>query len=707
MANENETVVFGQEILDALRSITREAKDVQKTEGIDFRFIETCVRKNVEDVKKRVEQLKHNLSEHDIRVDFFENLDIKDTSKGGKYSFRIQDINGNFIDVDTLEYRKITLDYGHKEIDYIVDKLIKLLGLKSYDKVIKISKYIVELVSFVYYYEKFQCKIYDDIGWDRYNGEMIFKYDKIYTQSRIEVESQCTNSIAGELFCGNDSLADEWKEYAIKLMNESVEARIVLASACTGLVRSILTYNKETNINMNIQGYPGSGKSSLCQFALSIFGNPSALEGSFIDTDNAMEIIRVKRPVIPYILDDRLLKIENTSEKGKSRALLFEVFREYEGKVTERLGGAYKDISGQRTNAPIISSSVESMMDILLKSGSDLGQYRRFIEIKLDKQKIFNNDAMVVEKYRDLACKKYGIGVKYIVCYIMDMGSDAVNKLYEQNLEYISTKLDMKGKQVGIGGLSASASRFALIATTYIIINKAFHREKLNIEGTLDFGERLKKTEEMNVDAYYQYLAESIEEELVDFDLYDDILWASRGKLYEELVDYLIDNLVEKMQRVSIKVDVYNNLVTFFMNKSNEKWFDKTTMTQFFDDKKREKIAFVENISNNKFKLWFRGKRYIEWLMCGDVDLEEEQIKKYLNEVVRLSLKKENAKIVELAEDLFGKQTVGIDFASQLKDNQYIRYQEEERVANEQNPVTITLEIPTISETSEEDEQCS
>ena len=71
-----------------------------------------------------------------------------------------------------------------------------------------------------------------------------------------------------------------WRDKLAKLMNYSTVARIVISAACTGLIRSIMSYNKENNINMNICGKPGSDKSSLTQFALSIFGDPHALEGS-------------------------------------------------------------------------------------------------------------------------------------------------------------------------------------------------------------------------------------------------------------------------------------------------------------------------------------------------------------------------------------------------------------------------------------------
>ena len=431
MAQET-VIVNGNHIFTALNSITVEAKNDKKKRGLDFRFLDkddsktSVEKKNIFD---KVEEIEKELEEKfGISVEFYENIDIKNTSEGHKFYFRIYDENNCFTEIDALDYRKIVLDPSKSEIDYIVEKLFVVVGLKVQADVLKISELITELISYVYYFDELQFKLYENIGWDIYNKELIFKYDKIYKKDAEEIRSACISDIAGKLTSESTEENEAiWRDKFGKLMNSSTVARIVISAACTGLVRSVMPYNKENNINMNIVGEPGSGKSSLSQFALSIFGDPYALEGSFIDKDNAMEIIRVKRPVIPYILDDRLLKIDTLSDKAKGRELLFDVFREYEGKVTERVGGAYKELSGKRTNAPIISSSVESMMDVLLSSGKDLGQYRRFIEVELKPEDIFDNNARVVEEYHNLAYQSYGVGVKYIANYIMNNGIEFVN----------------------------------------------------------------------------------------------------------------------------------------------------------------------------------------------------------------------------------------------------------------------------------------
>ena len=153
-----------------------------------------------------------------------------------------------------------------------------------------------------------------------------------------------------------------------------------------------MTFTKETNINVNINGESGSGKSTIGHYVLSFFGNPITLEGASIDTANAEESIRLRRSVLPYVLDERLLRYFADSDKKQQSELLLEVFREYEGKEKERLGSS-KKTSANRIYGPIISSSVDSLLDKLLAVKKDLGQYRRMIEFyigKADDKVLFN-----------------------------------------------------------------------------------------------------------------------------------------------------------------------------------------------------------------------------------------------------------------------------------------------------------------------------
>lgn len=728
--------VNGYQIFNALNSLTKAVREQiaqqksnkpKELKGLDFRFVESAKIKTDDEKKtamERIKELEKKLEEkYGIIVEFYEDIDIKDTTKEHKFYFRIYDMNNCFVDIDALEYRSIVIDSSKSELDYIMEKVFKILGLNVQENVLDISKSITELISYVYYFGELQYKVYENIGWDLYNNEVIFKYDIIYKKNQKFIRSACLNEIAGKLT--NDNYTEDtktvWRDKLAKLMNSSTVARIVISAACTGLIRSIMPYNKENNINMNICGEPGSGKSSLTQFALSIFGDPHALEGSFIDKDNAMEIIRVKRPVIPYILDDRMLKMDTLSDKAKSKELLFDVFREYEGKVAERMNGTHKELFGKRTNAPIISSSVESMLDVLLKSGDDLGQYRRFIELELKRENVFNGNPRIVDEYHKLSYQNYGIGFQYIVDYILNMGIDFVNKLYDCVLNDITEKLDKKTKETGIKGLTSSASRFALIATTYVIIRESINEvnpeyeinpEYQDVEFIGGAGVISKETREVEtlIQRYYYKKELNKEEQSYIDGKTVELLVNKEDDNYEQLVDYLIDNLVNKMKRVVFNVNVYENIMKFLEKEENKKWFIQTSIGDYIKNHITTHMGYL-NEKEGIITIAFRGKKYVEWLFCSGKEFTDKQIKEYLaiikdkkkdkDDQKDKDNKKEEDKLKEQAISLFGKDIVNKEIEVQMSNYENISWKLVNR-DGERNIFFIKINPMTMNETEEQ-----
>ena len=152
-------------------------------------------------------------------------------------------------------------------------------------------------------------------------------------------------------------------------------------------------------------------------------------------------------------------------------------------------------MSGQRTYAPVISTSVEPMMNLLLQTGRDLGQYRRFIELKIHPRVTFM-DSEMAQIAEEIAYSKYGFGVELIVQYILDnyfsemAGKNALLKDYNTILDYVNKILkEREKKEVSQGntsakGIDSSAKRFALILTSSCIIERAvlYFLKKFNVQ---------------------------------------------------------------------------------------------------------------------------------------------------------------------------------------------------------------------------------
>lgn len=421
------------------------------------------------------------------------------------------------------------------------------------------------------YFRDLYTLTYKRIGWDFYNWNRktwLFKYDKIYAGNNLLFNGRLSNSLAEGLQEVEDDFHNkefEWVLHTKKLINKHSYVALILGAGISGLIRQLLPFTKETNLNINIVGKPASGKSTICHYLLSVFGDPKKLEGSFIDTDNKMEENRGKRPILPYVLDERMLKVVTESEKSKQQTVLMDIFREYEGKVKERLGKQYEETSGERTYGPIISSSVESMMKYVFKN-DDLGQYRRFIEFNIGKQSdhlLFSNTEEAKET-GTIASSNYGFGVRLIVEYMFTLLNvyneeneidneptfirkrfNAVDKVINTLLKDREAEEREKSKAIGkeckAVDMSSSSERFALIVLSYQIFREAllyydflkFNVEKITIEGLVGKAKDIKELVEK---------AKSFDE-YIDSDLIIEDKSA-------EVVQILIDNLVDKLNKV-------------------------------------------------------------------------------------------------------------------------------------------------------------
>lgn len=580
-----------------------------------------------------------------LKVKVYEDIDIKDVSKESKFTIRISDMNGAYVDTDMFAYMDVVFDAGKSQEEFIASKLEKLVGP---DKDIDfMSNKICDFLSMACYDKRMQRKRYRELGWDHYNDMLIFKYDTIrQPHESSPIIGECGNEVAEGLRSDTEFL--DWIPYFATLMNYSDMDALILATACTGVVRQLLPYTKETNINMNIVGKRASGKSIISHFALGMFGDPTALEGSFTDTDNAMEKIRIERPILPYILDERMLKIEDKSENSKRHALLMEIFREYEGKIKERVAGQGKELSGKRTYGPIISSSVEPILDKLLEESRDLGQYRRFIELEVKAEDLFSDSAMA-EKMEEAAYTYYGHGVELLVEEIMDRNYEDdgfVVALFNEINEAVTLVLKAMEKRHNLKGMFCPCSkRFALIITTLELLLGALRSvgepilDTKKTQGWIETG--LGDMKELKNKILGKEWESRLGKALADY--------SRNSKDYstkaENVLGILVDNAVDKMKRLKTDINVYSNI----------KGFISSHMSLFYKggkwDGKGDYIGrLVERETETAIQI--RVNRGSEWILTYGPKLSDEEIIKYIKTVSQKDIGKSEVR-TELGR-LFG-----------------------------------------------------
>ncbi len=462
-----------EKIIAGFAEISREAQKDADEERKKPRFIVNTVDIALKNQVPELMRMERLIDEEGFYVEVLDNIEYKNASAGSKYQIRISNANGVFVTFDLLEYKAMIKEWDFDEVAFIADKLSRINGDTSINTH-NVAKAIAEYLSILIYYPDLYIKTYTSIGWDSLDGQLFFKYDSLYSNENWKGE--LADPLISCFKQTQDIDIDEkakWTELTIELMNESKYVSLILGAGISGVIRQLLPYTKETNINMNIVGERASGKSTIGHYALSIFGNPSKLEGSFVDTTNKIDEIRAKRSVLPYVLDERMLRIEETNDLARKRAIIMDIFREYEGKVKERVGKQYDSISGERTCGPIISSSVRSIMDEIYDY-ADLGQFRRFIELKITAKDLFSSKAKA-EEAEEVAGTCYGYGITMILEYLLDNYIDTgttADKLVER-FKNLNREISVSLGKLGMTDILSSSSRFALIVLSYQILRES------------------------------------------------------------------------------------------------------------------------------------------------------------------------------------------------------------------------------------------
>ena len=522
------------------------------------------------EAKRLFEELLGN----EYRVEVVEDLDIINVTSDERYTIRIKNINSNVeYRYSLAKFREQLLDYSFEPDTFIIDILKRIEGAKGNTELKEVKNNVLDYLSYAIHYKELFRSEYSTIGWDKYsfdNKTRIFKYNYIMSDNeniKGLIKGKYRDLYAPSVDMLNEGLEENWRSFTIHLMNNHLYDGLIFAVGISGMIRQILTFTKETNLNVNVCGQPGSGKSTIGHYILSFFGSPTLLEGSSIDTENASERIRAERPVLPYVLDERMLRFFADSDTKKKTELLLEVFREYEGKEKERLGKQYEDSAGQRIYGPIISSSVESMLETLLQTGDDLGQYRRFIEFNIGKAEdevLFNSEEAV--KAEEIANSSYGYGVRYIAEYMLyrfKTDDNYFTNQFREITELIKNRIETEQGLYKMKGLTSSSMRFALIILSYRVIRESIiyslyaeiikRRDILNSPLEADVHKKVSILEKLNHDEEAVEQIKQFNKSFEELLVLENKQVAGSGLIInqeERIIDVLIDNLIEKMAKV-------------------------------------------------------------------------------------------------------------------------------------------------------------
>lgn len=453
-------------------------------------------------------------SDYGIQVRLIEKIDVKDTSLK-KFYIRLTDKNGNYIELDLLDYQKKIYDFTEDEEETLKNKIVDLKGV--YDgNTMKAASDIAKYISLALKYKEYFWYQYDRLGWDDIYIDnvchKIFKYNTIYSRNDLKIQGFCDRDWSSYLEPhgpGDEEGSEEikWSNrfYWYVIMAQVFTGRpipdILLSVGASGVIRDLLTPNKETNLNINIVAPAASGKSTLENVILSFYGRPDYLMGTFSDTDSAVDEIRGIRNVIPYVVDDRMLKVQTNGDTKKAYTLLMDIFREYNGKEKSRIG-ASNNISLSASGA-VISSTTQSILKVINEQyeGYDYGQSRRFIEFELQPEDMFK-DAELAEVSNNMAHVCYGYGIQQMIETILLIDNCVevyyiINRsLIDDNIEQMDELKDnVKDFYYNLTSAKSAATYDDKIGN----IEKLFNIIKIFVDGTIDEIEMSDKEEEKNL----------------------------------------------------------------------------------------------------------------------------------------------------------------------------------------------------------------
>lgn len=597
--------------------------------------------------REEVSVLQAELLELNYEVNIFEDIEIIDVTKEEKYTIIIENVKNHIQSSFSLnKFRSDILNFDFNPEEFIINKIQCIEGISN--RSIEIADKILDILSYIIHYRIFYISRYQRIGWDRYNwgkNERIFKYDKIYSNNPFIKGYISPSQLEGLELAPEYSSSDKearWCNLIYKLLNrKNILCSLLLGAGCTGMIRPVITWTKETNININIQGNTGTGKSTIEHVILSIFGKVDVLEGNSMDTTNANEIARSQRPIIPFILDERMLAYVGESDNRKKNNVTYDIFREYIGRTRRRYNQQNESVN-DKTYSPIISSSVDSMLD-LITDQKDLGQYRRFIEFKIGSTEdavLF--DKKLAEEAELISQDCYGYGVRYMADYMLYRFRQNDN-YFQDRFSEINCRIseDLEAKQDDkIKGLTNSSMRFSLIVLSYQIFRESLlYKDYNEIEYKISESENNQLTsdeglsaEEKDVISKYAELILHYRKKIDKYDSLEDFL--SSGDYIpdrtDEIIDLLIDNLIQKISHHNEIAVQDSNLYDWIIDTNNRKYFFESTGAN--DGWEGNEWDYIGKLIDSKDSIEIStiAKLNVHRLLCSSAIPEPETIIEYI-----------------------------------------------------------------------------
>lgn len=331
-----------------------------------------------------------------------------------------------------------------------------------------IKKLIWEIIG-----DKEYSYTHQQIGWGHHLGEKVIKLFNIEAKQET-IESEYLGRVK---LCKKGTL-DEFTQGVKELIVGNSRLELALIASVCGLINQELD-ESDTNIVINFQGEPSTGKTQTTKLTLILFGDPNKLFRTFHLTENKAEKEIADYRILPVVMDDKLVGIAGKNQEEQCNVLVNNIFRYATGHVKGRMND--KD-SLAECYSPIILSTENSIID-LMKSSSSKGQFYRIFEISCRRGELTSSigHSRKIEKFMR---SSYGVAGERFVQYLIRnnmYGNKLKDKFYKWHDEIIRDF-----EEAGYADRDRMANRMAVIILAGELLNSCF-----------TFGIDLKKVQEL------------------------------------------------------------------------------------------------------------------------------------------------------------------------------------------------------------------
>lgn len=267
--------------------------------------------------------------------------------------------------------------------------------------------------------------IHSKLGFSTYEGKEIYKHYKA-----IGIESTYTGLYLIE--------PKGEKEQVHELIKEEIltytPAKFILLASLASVTISYLTEVIDTNIILvNLFGNSTTGKSTICKFAVSLFGYPGIKENGLFFTYNATDNAIMKRMEGIYGLSVGIDELSMSDSKKNNM-----VYKLYGGKNKERLN---KDSSQKKNDGWLGSIFTNGEKSLIKSSSKNVGIQLRVIEVA---NMQWTKSAEHAEKINEVIMNNYGHMGPMFAEFIMSKDKDELKNKYDKSVKYLMKIFDKK-----------------------------------------------------------------------------------------------------------------------------------------------------------------------------------------------------------------------------------------------------------------------